>query len=155
MSAGDYHILQIGSTWGNALADGTTPTQDEAFDKIKKAHKLASDGKDFKELAQKYSTLPSAADGGDLGTFRQDEMAATMRDAVANLKSGEVSAIIETENSYQFFKLVSSQEGKIVAHEPYDSVKDQIREKLYQKAMEQRYRDWMTSIRQKAYIRIL
>lgn len=155
MSGGDYHVLQIGSTWGTALADGTTPTQAEALDKIKKAHKLASDGKDFKELAQKYSNLPSAADGGDLGTFRQDEMAATMRDAVANLKSGEVSAIVEAENSYQFFKLVSSQEGKIVAHEPYDSVKDQIREKLYQKAMEQRYRDWMTSIRQKAYIRIL
>lgn len=151
----DYHILQIGTIWGTALADGSTLSQAEALDKAKKAHKLAQDGKDFKELAHKYSDLPSAADGGDLGTFRQDEMAATMRDALANLKPGEVSTIVETENGYQFFKLVSSQEGKIVAHESYEAVKEQIRERLYQQAMEQRYKDWMTSIRQKAYIRIL
>ena len=82
-------------------------------------------------------------------------MANYMRDAVVKLKPGEVSSIVETENGYHFFKLLSSQEGKIVAHESFESVKEQIREKLYQQAMEQRYNEWLKSMREKAYIKIL
>jgi len=153
--AGEYYILQIGCTWGAENGSGTAPSQAEAKEKAKKAHALAVGGKDFKELAKQYSDLPSAADGGDLGSFQHDEMADYMRDAVARLKPGEVSSIVETENGYHFFKLVSGGEGKIVARESYESVKDQIREKLYQQAMEQRFKDWLTSIREKAYIKIL
>ena len=102
-----------------------------------------------------FRSLPSAADGGDLGSFQPDEMAASMREIVLKLKPGEVSPIIETENGYQFFKLVSSQEGEIIAKESYESVKEQIREKLYQQAMEQRFNEWLKSIREKAYIKIL
>jgi len=155
VNGGDYSVLQIGCTWGAENQSGTTPSQADAKEKAKKAHKLALDGKDFKELAKQFSDLPSAVDGGDLGSFQQDEMAPYMRDAVVKLKPGDVSPIVETENGYHFFKLVSSQEGKIVAHESFESVKEQIREKLYQQAMEQRFKDWMTSIREKAYIRIL
>jgi len=155
VGGGDYYILQIGCTWGAENPSGTNPSQADAKEKAKKAHTLAMDGKDFKELAKKYSDLPSAADGGDLGSFQQDEMATYMRNAVARLKPGEISSIVETENGYHFFKLVSSQEGKIVARESYESVKEQIREKLYRQAMEQRFKDWLASIREKAYIKIL
>ncbi len=151
VGGGEYHILHIGCMWGGE----TSATQEEALDKAEKAHKLALQGKNFKELAQQYSDLPSAADGGDLGTFRQDELADYIRDAVVRLKPGEVSPMVTTDNGYHFFKLVTSQEGKVVAHEPYESVKDQIRERMYQQAMEQRFKEWLTSIRTKAYIKIL
>jgi peptidyl-prolyl cis-trans isomerase SurA len=151
----DYYILQIGCIWGAENQNGTIPSQDEAKEKAKKAHALALNGKDFKELAKKFSDLPTAADGGDLGSFQQDEMAPYMREAVVRLKPGEVSPIVENENGYHFFKLVSSQEGKVIAREPFESVKEQIREKLYQQALEQRYKDWLTSIREMAYIKIL
>lgn len=155
IGGGEYHILQIGSTWGTENKEGITPTKTDAQEKAIKAHKLAVRGDAFKELAKKYSDLPSAADGGDLGSFQPDEMAASMREIVLKLKPGEVSPIIETENGYQFFKLVSSQEGEIIAKESYESVKEQIREKLYQQAMEQRFNEWLKSIREKAYIKIL
>jgi peptidyl-prolyl cis-trans isomerase SurA len=150
-----YYIYQIGCTWGTMNQNGATPTKNEAEEKVKKAHKLALAGDDFKELAKKYSDLPSAGDGGDIGNFQQDEMAPYMRDAVVKLKSGETSSIVEAENGYHFFKLVSKGEGKIVASEPYESVKEQIREKLMQQAMERRFSDWLQSIREKAYIHIL
>jgi peptidyl-prolyl cis-trans isomerase SurA len=154
VDGGGYYILQIGCLWGPGNQGGTT-SQMEAKEKATKAHKLAAKGGDFKELAKKYSDLPSATDGGDLGSFESNEMANYMRDAVVKLKPGEVSSIVETENGYHFFKLLSSQEGKIVAHESFESVKEQIREKLYQQAMEQRYNEWLKSMREKAYIKIL
>lgn len=151
VGGGEYHILHIGCMWGGE----TGATQEEALDKAKKAHKLALQGKDFNELARQYSDLPSAAEGGDLGTFRQDELADFIREAIVRLKPGQISPMVTTDNGYHFFKLVTSEEGKVVAHEPYESVKDQIRERMYQQAMEQRFKEWLTSIRTKAYIKIL
>ncbi|WP_310600197.1 SurA N-terminal domain-containing protein [Desulfobulbus sp.] len=152
---GEYYLQQIGCIWGTATSSGTTPSQEEAKQKIEKAHALASKGKDFKELAKEYSDLPSATEGGDLGHFQQDEMASFIRDAVIHLKPGEISRIVEHDNAYHFFKLVSHQQGQAVAREPFDEVKEQIREKLYQQALEQRFKDWLISIREKAYIKIL
>ncbi|WP_448874191.1 SurA N-terminal domain-containing protein [Desulfobulbus propionicus] len=153
--AGGYRLRQIGCIWGTPLADGSVPTQEEARDKIQKAHRLARDGKDFQELARQYSDLPTAKDGGNLGLFQKDELAAYIRDAIANLKSGEISPVVETGNSYQIYEVVSTEQGETVAKTSYESVKDQIREKLYQQAMETRFKDWLKSIRDKAYIKIL
>ena len=152
---GEYYLLQIGCIWGAETQNGVIPSQEEAKQKATKAHDLAMKGKSFNELAKEYSDLPSAADGGDLGHFHQDEMAPFIRDAVLHLKPGEISRIVETEDAYHFFKLTSSTQGQPVARAPFDEVKDQIREKLYQQALEQRFTDWMISIRDKAYIKIL
>ncbi|MCL2458180.1 MAG: SurA N-terminal domain-containing protein [Desulfobulbus sp.] len=153
---GEYYLLQIGCAWGTETKNGLPLLQEESKQKIEKAHALAMEGKDFKELAKEYSDLPSAADGGDLGHFRQDEMAPFIRDAVMNLKPGEISRIVENDNAYHFFKLVPpQQQSQAAAKEPFDEVKDQIREKLYQQTLEQRLKDWLISIREKAYIKIL
>jgi len=152
---GAYYILQIGFVWNAKDRDGATPTQAEARAKAEKIRDLARKGKDFKELAKQYSDLPSAADGGDLGSFQESEMAPYMRVAMENLKPGDVSPIIEADNGFQFFKIQSSQPGTIVTKASYDAVKEDIREKLSQQAMELRFKDWLTEIRAKAYIKIL
>jgi Parvulin-like peptidyl-prolyl isomerase len=155
MPDSEYHLLQIGCAWGIETKNGIIPSQDEARQKAEKAHSLATQGKDFKDLAKEYSDLPSAADGGDLGHFQQDELAPYIRDVILSLKSGEVSRITETENAYHFFKILSIQDGQTVAREPFDTVKDQIREKLYQQALDQKFKDWLISIQEKAYIKVL
>lgn len=155
IGGGEYHLQQIGCTWGTPLANGTTPSQEDAKAKIQKVYDRAKDGDDFKELARKYSDLPFAEDGGDLGTFQPHEMATAMQSAVTHLQPGEISAIVEIDNGYHFFKLVSSQEGETIAKASYETVKEEIREKLYQQAMEARFKDWFKSIRDKSYIKIL
>lgn len=152
---GGYYILQIGCTWEVKDRNSATPTQAEAKAKAEKVRQLAMKGEDFKALARQYSDLPSAAEGGDLGLFQKHEMAASMRDAVVNLKTGEISQIVETEKGYQFFKLLPNQVEKTTTKPPYESVKEEIREKLYQQAMEFRYKDWLKALRDKAYIKIL
>ena len=153
---GEYYILQIGCTWEAKDRNGTKTTQAEARAKAERVRNLALKGDDFKTLAKQHSDLPSATDGGDLGAFQKHEMATYMRDAVVNLKTGEISQIVETEKGYQFFKILTNhEEGKPATKAPYESVKEEIREKLYQQAMELRYKDWLKAIRDKAYIKIL
>ncbi len=154
-SAGGYYLRQIGFIWGQPLANGVTQTQEQARKKVQEVYDLAQTGKDFKALASTYSDLPNAVDGGDLGLFQLNELAPYIRDAVSPLKAGEISPIVATGNSYLFFKVVSTEKGKIIPKAPYEEVKDTIKEKLSQQAMEKRFKEWMQSIREKAYIKIL
>ncbi len=153
---GDYYILQIGCSWKNDTGPaGLKAAKEAARKKIEHVRSLAVAGKDFKELARQYSDLPSAADGGDIGTFKKDEMAPYMRDAVTSIKPGEISRICEAPDSYQIFKVLSSKEGKIITKAPFKSVKDDIYQTLYQQEMKVRLKQWLTKMQNQAYIKIL
>ena len=155
---GGYYLLQIGIDWGETEGRELDPgeveqAKQEALQRADRVHKLAVSGSDFRELARKFSDLPSAAEGGDIGVFEEDEMASYMRNAVTSLNPGEVSRIIETPVGYQFFKLLSSKEGGIVMQAPYGDVKEEIRERMYSEALKTEFEAWIKDIRENAYIR--
>jgi len=155
---GSYYLLQIGIDWGETGGGDADPAtlekrKQSARDRAERVHKLARSGSDFRELANKFSDLPSAAEGGDIGSFEENEMASYMKFAVTSLAPGEVSSIVETPVGYQFFKLLSSREGGIVVQAPYGDVKEEIREKLYSQELEKQFDDWIREIRERAYIR--
>ena len=155
---GGYYLLQIGISWGETEGEEIDPAVLEerklsARQRAERVQKLAQSGSDFKELARKFSDLPSAAEGGDIGVFEESEMASYMRGAVTSLNPGQVSAIIETPVGYQFFKLLSSKEGGIVTLAPYSEVKEEIREKLYDQELRTEFEEWIEGIRNEAYIR--
>lgn len=153
---GGYYILQIGVTLNKeGMPADPAEAKKAARKKAERILSLAMGGQDFKQLARQYSDLPSAVDGGDIGAFQKDEMAEYMRDAVTSLKPGEISSVVENPNGYMIFKLLSSQEGKIITKVPYESVKEEIRSTLYQQEMEKRYDSWLEEIRSQAYIKIL
>lgn len=156
---GGYYLLQIGIDWddGEPESDPATIEKDklEARQRAERVHKLARSGNDFKELARKFSDLPSAADGGDIGVFNEDDMASYMKKAVLTLEPGAVSPIIESPVGFQFFKLLSNREGGIVMQAPYDSVKEDIREQLYNQAMQDAFINWIDEMKEKSYIKKL
>lgn len=147
VSDGGYYLLQMGFAW----EDGKKA---EALKQAERVHKLAASGKDFKELARKFSDLPSAKDGGDVGVFKAEEMPEIMRVVIVNLPDNSVSEIIETPSGFQFFKVLSSQKGGVLTKVPYESVKEEIREKLYNKQFKTNYDKWVNELRDQAYIEI-
>ena len=56
---------------------------------------------------------------------------------------------------FQFYKLLSHREGDIVVKAPYQSVRDEIRDILYRKEMEEHFKAWVEGLREKAYIKTL
>ncbi|MBL4903006.1 MAG: SurA N-terminal domain-containing protein [Desulfocapsa sp.] len=159
ISGGGYYIMQMGFVWGKSGQQGSAPNQyaDKmgAKKRAERVHALVSNGQDFRILAQKFSDLPSASDGGDLGVFQEDEMAPYMRDAILKLEPGAISEIVETPSGYQFFKLLSSKDGQIVVQASFASVKEEIRNKLYDEQLKGQFSEWVKNIKKTAYIKRL
>ena len=160
ISGGGYYLMQMGFVWGkDTNTTDSAPAQYadkmDAKKRAERVRKLVVNGQDFRMLAEKFSDLPSAADGGDLGIFQKDEMADYMKEAVLELTPGEVSEIVETPSGYQFFKLLSSQDGQIVVQASFASVKDDIREKLYEEELKKQFDEWVAKIKTEAYVKRL
>ncbi|PKN15175.1 MAG: peptidylprolyl isomerase [Deltaproteobacteria bacterium HGW-Deltaproteobacteria-3] len=143
-----YHVLQMGFVW----KENTQAAKDDARRRAEEARRQAFAGQDFRTLARQASDLPSAKDGGDIGVFRKSEMAAYMKAGIAGLQVGQVSDIQEAPDGYQFFKLLSDR-GDVAIQAPYETVKDQIRQRLYEDALKNQFQKWVTELRDQAYIK--
>jgi len=157
ITKGGYALLQMGFTWGQSpesqkSAPNLYADKMDAKQRAERVHKLAMDGQNFKELAKKHSNLPSAKDGGDIGVFQEDDMAADMRAAVIHLKPGETSNIIETPAGFQFFKLIANKDG-VDAQSSFESAKDGIREILYEQQLKKEFDNWIKNLKEQAYIK--
>lgn len=153
---GSYYLLQMGFTWPESddLKKMATSKQ-ETLKRTERVYNLAQNGQDFKLLAEKFSDLPSASDGGDIGVFTLDEMAPAMRDAVAALKPGELSKIIDTPAGFQFFKLLSGEENAIVVTSSFEAAKEEIRAILFEQKLKAAYSEWVIKLKEDAYIQRL
>lgn len=153
---GSYYLLQIGCSWKKTDdPEKLAAEKQETRKRTERIHSLAKKGQDFRKLAEKFSELPSAVDGGDIGVFTLDEMAPAMRDAVQSLKPGEVSQIIETPAGYQFFLLLSGEEKAIVVTAALEAVKEEIRQKIFEEKLKIAYSEWVKKLKAEAYIQIL
>ena len=108
-------------------------------------------GDDFYQVLLTVSADKSAT-GGNLGSFTEDELTPGFAKAVAALKPGEVSPVLETPQGFTILKVVSRQPGSI---RKYDAVKDEIRHTLHQQKMEEGIKAWAQSLRKGAHIEIL
>lgn len=155
VNQGDYYLLQMGFSWDKNPPKDTEGSKKKTLKLAKRIHNLVEGGQDFKTLAKKFSDLPSASDGGDIGVFTIDEMAPAMQSAVKDLKPGELSSIVELQSGYQFFKLLSGEDEAIVVTSSLESSKDEIRDKLYESKMKEAYKVWVKNLKESAYIQKL
>jgi len=155
---GGYYLLQMGFTWGDSEEMRQSPgllmaDKARARREAVETRQQLLDGADFAELARQKSDLPSAVDGGDIGIFQEDEMALTMREAVVKLKAGEITPVLETQNTFQIFKLLSRRQGEVVQQVPFETVKEEIRKKLFESEFNKEYRKWIEEMKKAAYVK--
>jgi peptidyl-prolyl cis-trans isomerase D len=88
----------------------------------------AKGGKDFAELAKKYSNDPTAAENaGDLGYFTRGRMVPEFSDAAFNLKPGEISDLARSKYGFHIIKVEDVHPEKIT---PIEEARAEIELKL-------------------------
>jgi parvulin-like peptidyl-prolyl isomerase len=98
----------------------------------------ARSGKNFLELATKYSDVGEKANkGGDIGTGPVKRLVEPVREALAKLKPGEISDPVESQFGIHVLKLIERKPGAV---KPYLTVRHEIiaaeREALRRKRVE-------------------
>ncbi|WP_298438469.1 peptidylprolyl isomerase, partial [Geobacter sp.] len=112
----------------------------------------AKGGKDFAELARQYSDDPAARkNGGDLGTFRKEDILPEFEESLTRMKPGEVSDLINTPTGLHILKLEARIPG---TPKPFEQVKGEIEDILYRKKSEERFNQWVADLRKGAAIEI-
>ncbi len=104
------------------------------------------EGKDFADIAKQKSEDPgSGKNGGELGWFDARRMVKPFGDALKALEKGTLSEPIETNYGWHIIEL---QDSRQVAAPPFESVKDQVKQRL----QGQKMRDHMQSLKDQAKI---
>jgi len=131
--------------------DGSEITRKEKNKEIKRILAELEDGKDFAEAAKEYSEDVSASMGGDVGFVVKGQMVPEFEKAVFRLKEGEISNVVETEYGYHIIKAEKIQKGRTL---PFKEVEAEIKNTLVKRKQKSAYEDWMSELREAAFIEI-
>lgn len=124
----------------------------EARWKIESIQKKAEKGQDFAVLAREHSDGNAKTNGGDLGYIRAGQLGNRFEKVIFELKPGETSSVIETEHGFHLFKVTDRKAETIL---PYDHVKEQIRQTLFQDKTKQTANLHGKKLRESANVEIL
>jgi peptidyl-prolyl cis-trans isomerase SurA len=121
--------------------------------KVVEVRELALDGRDFGALAKQFSEGPGADKGGELGTFARGEMDHELEEAAFALQVGKLSEPVRTASGFHLLRV----DARIPAgHRPLDEVKDDIRNALYNGALEERFQNWLSrDLRERHHVEVL
>jgi peptidyl-prolyl cis-trans isomerase D len=80
-------------------------------------------GKDFAELAKKYSKDPTAAEGGELGFVGKNDFAGPIGDTLFAMKVGDIAGPVKSQFGYHILKLEEIQAAEV---KPFEAVRAEL-----------------------------
>jgi peptidyl-prolyl cis-trans isomerase SurA len=123
----------------------------DAGARSQQAYKLLQEGQPFASVAKEYSDDASAAEGGDIGTIKQEELMPELRDVLNLLLPGSFSHPVPSPYGFHIIKLVEARKNHAL---PFDAVKDSVRERLVQIESERRYKEYVQKLKASSYIEV-
>ncbi len=109
------------------------------------------EGRPFDELAREFSDAPSSEAGGDIGYMKLEELSPLIRGVVERLEPGSASPPLRTPEGIYIVQLVDMREG---SPRPLEEVRPIIRERLFQRAFDERYSAWLDYMKKVAHIEV-
>jgi len=119
--------------------------------KANQVYAMLQKGGKFDDLAKQYSNGPTAAVGGDLEYFKRGTLSKELEEKVFALQPGQYTEPIRTNQGFVILKLTEHQTAGVP---PLKEVENQIQEQLYMTKMQPALRDYLTKLREEAYIDI-
>ena len=133
-------------------------TEGKSPEEIESVQKKAEDlrnrvvkGDDFNEIAKRYSEGSTAKDGGDLGTFKQSELAPQLEEVVFKMDKGQITDVIQTKTGFEVLKVENHYQAGL---QPMDKVENEIMNRLYMVKMQPQMRDYLAQLREESYVMV-
>jgi len=117
--------------------------------KADQVYALLQKGGKFDDLAKQYSDGPTASAGGDLEYFKSGTLSKDLEQQVFAMKAGEYTKPIRTNQGFVILKVTEHTEAGIP---PLKDVEGRIQEHVYMTKMQPALREYLTKLRENAYI---
>ncbi len=108
-------------------------------------------GGDFAEAARERSDGPEAAEGGMIGWVLPGDLVEPLDSALASLSEGEISGVLETDYGVHLLKLEEVESEGVLS---YEEARNQIEPILREQQGDERYRQWMNTLRRRSNVRV-
>lgn len=128
--------------------DGADP--EEARRMLRDIQKLLGEGKSFADMARDYSDGSQKAEGGDLGWRDRSVLRKEFADAIANLKAGQRTGIIDLPDACFILQL---DEVKPAQLRPLAEVREDIEKTLLSQERARLQKKYVERLKKKAFVR--
>lgn len=108
-------------------------------------------GEDFKTMAVQFSEDPHASQGGIWKNVEKGQFTPELDDILWNLKPFQLSDLIETPVGFHIVRVDLIEKPRVI---PINEVWADIQDNLYFERAEKIRQEWITKLRQDAYIRV-
>ncbi len=105
----------------------------------------------FSDVASKFSSEPLKSKKGNLGTFKEGELAPQILDIVKKLKKGEISKWETYKNGWIKVKLVDKKDAVIP---PFQDIQEKVYKVLYAKKRSKLLKEYVEKLKKESYIKI-
>jgi hypothetical protein len=130
---------------------GKTPEQVAAADKrAKDILARAKKGEKFPELARDTSDSDSAKNFGEIGWYKRADLTPELQQLFKE-KRGYITDVMKVPNGFLIIKLEERHEQGLA---PFEEVENEITEKLYVPRMQPKVREFLTKLREVAFLEI-
>ncbi len=134
-------------------SSGDVPEVGSKKDLAEEIRQKVASGAEFDRMAQMYSEDETTQQaGGDWGWIERNTLNQELTNVAFSLRAGEVSPVINIENTYYILKVEARKNASI---KPITDVRDEIEKNLIQQERMKAQQRWLETLRQKAYIKIL
>jgi parvulin-like peptidyl-prolyl isomerase len=145
-------VQQASATDTNTVEDAAQPTPVDPRRALADEIVARLDaGESFEKLARSYSEGKEASEGGERGWIGRDVLRRELNDVAFSLPAGQHSRVVETSEAYYILQVAEIKPAHV---RPLGDVRDIIEKTLQQQQGERIQRDWIKSLRAKAYIRM-
>jgi len=142
------HLRDILVSTGDNSPAKVTAAEKKAKDLVDRARK---GGEKFSDLARQNSDGPTAAQDGELGTFKRGELASAIEQVVFKQNKGYVTDPIRTPAG---FEIIRVEEHYTAGQESFDEAQQEIQGKLAEQRVAPKVREYLTQLRQNAFLEI-
>ena len=134
------------------------PDAAESDDPVTAAREVANeirrklaDGADFAGMAQMYSQDSTAELGGDWGWIDRKTLTSELNSVAFSLSPGELSDVIQVGDAFYIMRVEAK---KAAVTKPLAEMRDEISQKLYEEERLLLQKQWIDSLRRKAFVKI-
>ena len=106
---------------------------------------------DFGALARRYSSAPTAPQGG-LTVFREADAPPAIKSAVFGLKPGEITDVIQNPHGENLFQFLDRFDPSTIT---YDQVADKLRAEIVERRTMPEFEKWLAEVRKNRYVEVI